>query len=127
MNTFTIIFLIALVVSYAIQFWLSHRQNAYVLAHRKQVPEAFRESVPLEDHQKAADYTVEKERLGGIDGIISAVLLLLVTLGGGISLSFEFWNGFEFSPLITGVGAIASYFSGYELWLKCQPAFIKPS
>jgi STE24 endopeptidase len=108
MNTFTVIFLVALVISYAIQFWLSYRQNSYVQQHRKQVPEAFKETVSLADHQKAADYTIEKERLGNIDGIISVIVLLLMTLGGGISLSFQFWNSFAFSPLLTGVIAITT-------------------
>ena len=64
MNTFTYIFLIALVLSYSVQFWLSRRQSAYVLKHREQVPEAFTESITLEAHQKAADYTIEKGKRG---------------------------------------------------------------
>lgn len=110
MNTFTIIFLIALTVSYVIQFWLSKRQKTYVLNHREKVPEAFQESVPLEDHQKAADYTVEKGKLGDFDGIIGLIFLLLLTLGGGISLAFQFWNSFALSPMLTGIAAVATIF-----------------
>lgn len=110
MNTFTVIFLIALTASFAVQFWLSNRQKKYVLTHRAEVPEAFQNKVSLTDHQKAADYTIEKGRLGEIDGIIGVIVLLAMTLGGGISLAFDFWNSFAFSPLLTGVAAIATVF-----------------
>lgn len=108
MNTFTVIFLAALVFSYAIQFWLSKRQTSYVAEHRPQVPDAFKDTVSLEAHQKAADYTIEKDKLGDLDSIIGLVLLLLLTLGGGVSLAFNLWNSFSLSPLLTGVGAIGT-------------------
>ena len=110
MNTFTVIFLIALVISYTIQFWLSNRQKSYVLNHRDAVPPAFSKSVSLSAHQKAADYTIEKGKLSDLDSVIGVVFLLLLTLGGGISLAFEFWSGFDFSPLIASLAAVASIF-----------------
>ncbi|SHE23116.1 M48 family metallopeptidase [methanotrophic endosymbiont of Bathymodiolus puteoserpentis (Logatchev)] len=110
MNTFTYIFLIALVLSYSVQFWLSKRQADYVLKHRNQVPEAFTESITLEAHQKAADYTVEKGKLGDIDSVIGIIFLLLLTLGGGINLVFDFWAGFDLSPITAGIASLASIF-----------------
>lgn len=110
MNTFTIIFLIALAVSFSIQFWLAKRQASYVAAHRSAVPEAFKDKVSLEAHQKAADYTIEKGNLGKIDSIIGVVVLLLLTIGGGINWAFEFWSGIASSTLITGLGASATVF-----------------
>jgi STE24 endopeptidase len=108
MNTFTVIFLVALTISYAIQFWLSKRQTQYVAEHRSQVPDAFKDTVSLEAHQKAADYTIEKGKLGDLESIIGLVLLLLLTLGGGISLVFGFWNSFSLSPMLTGLAAVGS-------------------
>ncbi len=116
MNTFTYIFLIALVLSYSVQFWLSRRQSAYVLKHRVQVPEAFTETITLEAHQKAADYTIEKGKLGDIDSVIGVVFLLLLTLGGGISLVFNFWAGFDLSPITTGIAAMGSIFAIMSLF-----------
>ena len=116
MNTFTVIFLIALVISYAIQFWLSMRQKSYVLSHRNSVPQAFSNSVSfaeritLDDHHKAADYTVEKGKLGDFDSVIGIIFLLLLTLGGGISLAFEFWSGFDLSPMASSLAAVATIF-----------------
>lgn len=108
MNTFTVIFLIALVISYSIQFWLSMRQKSFVLAHREAVPDAFKDSVALDAHQKAADYTVEKEKLGELDSLIGIVFLLALTLGGGISLAFSFWSSFGLSPMLTDLGAVGT-------------------
>lgn len=108
MNTFTIIFLIAVILSYAVEFWLAGRQFAHVQAHRDAVPQAFQGSISLEAHQKAADYTIAKGRLGEIDRAVSLAVLLLFTLGGGIDKVAEFWMGLEWSPTLTGVCIILS-------------------
>ncbi|MFM8342146.1 MAG: M48 family metallopeptidase [Methylomonas sp.] len=110
MNTFTYVFLAAFTLSYGVQFWLSGRQKKYVLQHREQVPSAFSSRVPLEAHQKAADYTITKSKLHDIDSVVGMVFLLLLTLGGGISLVFDFWSTFDLSPLIASLSAVASIF-----------------
>jgi STE24 endopeptidase len=110
MNTFTIIFIIALALSFSIQFWLAKRQASYVAEHRSAVPEAFKGKVSLDAHQKAADYTIEKGRLGKIDSIIGVIVLLLLTIGGGINWAFEVWSGLTSSSLIAGLGASATIF-----------------
>ena len=110
MNTFTIIFLIALIISSSVQFWLAKRQADYVADHRSAVPDAFKSKVPLAAHQKAADYTQAKLLLGNIDGIIGIFALLMLTLGGVINFAFEYWNTVASSPLIAGVAATASIF-----------------
>lgn len=106
MNAFTLLFLLALAVSFSVEWWLSRRQAAHVLAHRDAVPEAFRDSVSLEAHQKAADYTLDKNRLGDIERGWSVAVLLLFTLGGVIDWVQKTWSGFGFGETATGVGAI---------------------
>ena len=108
MNAFTIIFLFAVVISYAVEYWLARRQCAYVLAHRDSVPVAFRDSITLEAHQKAADYTLAKAKLGEVDRAVSLAVLMLFTLGGGIDRVAEFWMGFEWPTILTGVTVILS-------------------
>jgi STE24 endopeptidase len=108
MNTFTIIFLAAVGLSYAVEFWLSRRQFAHVSAHRHRVPAAFVGSISLEAHQKAADYTLAKGKLGEVDRAVSVAVLLLFTLGGGIDWVAEFWMGQGLSPTLAGVGIILS-------------------
>jgi STE24 endopeptidase len=64
-----------------------------VRAHRRAVPGEFAEAVSLAAHQKAADYTVAKTRLGAVETLASAVLLLAFTLGGGLQALFDLWSG----------------------------------
>ncbi len=108
MNNFTVIFLIALALSYGVQFWLSARQKSYVRDHRDEVPAAFRDRVALNAHQKAADYTIEKSRLGDLDSVAGLLFLLALTLGGGVSLVFDFWATFELSTMQSSLAAVAS-------------------
>lgn len=110
MNTFTLIFLIALIISSSVQFWLAKRQADYVAAHRFAVPEAFKSKVSLEAHQKAADYSLAKLKLGNLDGVLGIVVLLLLTLGGVINWAFGYWATLASSPLPAGVAAIATVF-----------------
>lgn len=108
MNNFTVIFLLALAASVAIQWWLSQRHSRHILAHRAAVPEAFKNAIPLDAHQKAADYTVTRARFGQFQLIMNTFLLLLWTLGGGLNALDNAWRGLELSPVATGVGFILS-------------------
>jgi STE24 endopeptidase len=108
MNWITLIFLLALALSLAIQFWLDRRQITHVQRHRSAVPGAFRERIPLEAHQKAADYTITRLRMGVLELALGAVLLLIWTLGGGLQLLDNVWRDMALSPLLTGVLVIFS-------------------
>lgn len=107
MNTFTYLFLFFLVAVTATQFWLAKRQAAYVLAHRDEVPQAFSETVSLSAHQKAADYTLAKSKFADIERAFGVVLLVVLTLGGGMNAVFEFCTAHIESPLIAGVSGVA--------------------
>lgn len=110
MNTFSLVFLLALGLSFGIERWLSLRHARYVQQHRDAVPPAFKAAITLPAHQKAADYTQDKIKLSHIDDSVSLVLLLLLTFGGGISYAFNFWTSLNLSPLMTGVCALGSLF-----------------
>ena len=110
MNSFTLIFLLALLICYTVQFWLAKRQSDHVASHRSAVPDAFKDRVSLEAHQKAADYTIEKGKLGTIDSVIGIIVLLWMTLGGGINAAFVFWAGHIVSPMLAGITALATIF-----------------
>jgi len=91
-STFTIVFLILLAVSLALQLWLARRHALHVAAHRDAVPVAFADRVRLPAHQKAADYTVARTRLGMIETIVETALLVALTVGGGLALLVA-WTG----------------------------------
>ena len=81
---FTLLFLTALVVSVMVKLWLSHPQSRHVAAHRAAVPAAFAERIPLAAHQRAADYTLARQRLAIVDLAIGTAFLLGLTLCGGL-------------------------------------------
>lgn len=88
----TALFLAALFASLGVRLWLSWRQGRSVRAHRAAVPEAFVDSIPLHAHQKAADYTLARLRLGRVAAPARAALLLAFTLGGGLEALARLWD-----------------------------------
>ena len=84
----TLTFLLAsvLIANLLTKLWLSTRQMRHVDAHRAQVPDAFAQTISLQAHQKAADYTLAKSRVGLIDLGLDALTLLGWTLLGGLDL-----------------------------------------
>ena len=91
-NALTWLFLAALLTASATRLWLARRQIRHVSAHRDAVPPGFADSIPLAAHQKAADYTAAKTRLGMIDVLIGAATLLVFTLGGLIQWLSDAWS-----------------------------------
>ena len=84
--TFTIAFLIAFLASFGLRHWLAQRQMRFVAKHRDSVPAEFAEKVTLAEHQKAADYTIAKLRLGVLENGVSAIILIGFTLLGGLQI-----------------------------------------
>ncbi len=80
----TFAFAAALVVSLLIKFWLASRQIRHVAQHRSAVPAAFADRITLIAHQKAADYTVAKARVGLLELAFGSAVLLGWTLLGGL-------------------------------------------
>jgi STE24 endopeptidase len=85
MQPLTLIFLLVVVAGTGIRLWLAHRQITAVRGHRHQVPAPFAATISAADHHKAADYAVARTRVGQIDTLIDALVLLALTLGGGIN------------------------------------------
>jgi len=89
---FTLLFLAAIALTLAGRLWLTLRQIRHVAAHRAAVPADFAERIPLAAHQKAADYTVDRNKLAIFTTLVDAALLLALTLGGGLAWLHDFWN-----------------------------------
>ncbi len=103
MFTFTLIFLLALFISTAIAWWLDYRQLSSVRKHRAEVPKRFADVISLEAHQKAADYTATKIKVGFWASLYGLGLLLAWTLGGGLDVLDQMVRDWGWSELITGV------------------------
>jgi STE24 endopeptidase len=80
----TVILAVGLLAHVLLKFGLNIRQVRHVAQHRAQVPAAFASTLTLQDHQKAADYTLAKIRVSQWDIAIDAACLLGWTLLGGL-------------------------------------------
>ncbi|HZH56295.1 M48 family metalloprotease [Yanghanlia caeni] len=89
---FTLLFVAFLLADVLLRFWLASRQIRHVRLHRDQVPEAFAARIGLRSHQRAADYTVAKMRLGMVERLVEAAVLVGFTLLGGLQV-LDLWFG----------------------------------
>ena len=108
MNLLSYLVLIAVFASVAIQWLLVRRHVHHIQQYRSEVPDAFRDKIPLPAHQKAADYTSAKARTGLVEFIISSILLLVWTLGGLLQWLDDMWRSTGINELWLGVGFILS-------------------
>ena len=111
-SLFSVLFIIFLLVSLGVRFWLSSRHIRHILQHRQAVPPEFAEKIPLSAHQKAADYTIAKTKLGMLVMLFNAAVLMGFTFFGGLQ-----WLSVELFKL-TGPGM------GYQLSLLASFALI---
>jgi STE24 endopeptidase len=91
-STLTIVFIALLILTTLTRLWLGSRQISHVQANRGQVPAAFSENISLEAHQKAADYSSAKTKLALTETALQALLLLALTLGGGLQYLDNIWQ-----------------------------------
>ncbi len=110
MNYFSWIFLLALAASLSLKLWLAQRQLRNVAANRARVPDAFADTIQLEAHQKAADYTLTNTRQGRLELVYNSLLLLGWTLGGGLQWLNSAWSGLGWDTIATGVAMLVSAF-----------------
>jgi STE24 endopeptidase len=110
---FTALFVAALLTMIAVQSWLGARQIASVQRHRDRVPDAFAARIPLAAHQKAADYTVARQRFARVDRAVDLVVTVGWTLLGGLALAATVtstlaapWNDVVLTAVVAIVGGI---------------------
>jgi len=105
---FTTLFLIALGLSTVLRLWLARRHVRHIADHRDAVPEAFRDTIALEAHQRAADYTSARVRLAVVEVLVGAAFVLALTLGGLLQAMHEAWTTLGLEGLVHGLAFIAS-------------------
>jgi STE24 endopeptidase len=102
-QTLTLAFGVALAASLLVRWWLISRQVRHVFAHRNAVPEPFAQTVALEAHRKAADYTIARNRLELLAVAWSTAVLLGWTLLGGLD-ALNIWLRDTLHPRLGGLG-----------------------
>ncbi len=126
--SFTLAFVLALLASVATRLWLASRQARHVARHRDTVPAQFAERIPLSAHQRAADYTVARVRLGLLETVLGAAVLVGFTLLGGIGaiadLLREALPESPFWRQVLLVGAVAAIGGVIDLPLSVYRQFV---
>ncbi|WP_144137810.1 M48 family metallopeptidase [Paraburkholderia sp. BCC1884] len=115
---FTVLFVVAVVAMVGTKLWLASRQIRFVAGHREQVPSQFAGTIALSAHQRAADYTVERTRLTMIEIVVSAAVLIGLTLLGGVQaldLGLSDWLGRGYLGQIALVAAVIAITSVIDL------------
>ncbi len=102
-SIYTKFFLVALFIKSLIESILDKRNMDHIIKHRNAVPQKFQDQITLADHQKAADYSVEKIKASQVFHMVDLVVFLALTLFGGLELINQFAMGFNTTPIITGL------------------------
>ncbi|PKO48774.1 MAG: peptidase M48 [Betaproteobacteria bacterium HGW-Betaproteobacteria-4] len=102
-----LVFLLFFGLTVAVRLWLKLRHIRYVASHRDAVPAEFAERIALADHQKAADYTVDRSKAAILHTLIDAGVLLAFTLGGGLAALHDVWSS-QLDGLAYGLAMIFS-------------------
>ncbi len=106
-SIFTTLFLLFTAISFAFATWLTLRQMRHVAANRTAVPAEFTESITIEAHQKAANYTLERQRLGLIESVVDIAVLLALTLGGILMVLYGKAFGWFSNSYAVGLAFVA--------------------
>lgn len=126
MNGFSLVFLLVLAIGAATHWWLGSRQAKHVRANAATVPQPFAASIALDDHRRAAEYTLARLQIERFELGLSTLMILVWTLGGGLALMHQLWSSTDWSVLWQGVALLLSVFvvsSALELPLSLWQTF----
>ena len=126
-QSLTFAFAAFLLASLGVKFWLASRQVRHVARHRNSVPPAFTATVSLPAHQKAADYTVAKSRVGLVETAFGTAVLLGWTLLGGLDALNRLlvaWMGTGMLQQLVLLGAFALIGGLLELPFSVYQTFV---
>ena len=129
MPPLALLFIAATVLWTVLSLHLSLRQSAHVRRHRDVVPADFAATITPEEHRKAADYTLARERITRFELLADAVVTLAWALGaigvlyGTVSaiVAPSIWRGIAFLIATGLVGILVSLpFSIYRTFVLEQ-------
>lgn len=100
---YTKIFLGSLFVKSLIESILDKRNMDHILKNKNAVPVKFEDQITLADHQKAADYSVEKIKASQIFHFFELLIFLGFTLFGGLELINRWAVSFGTGSITTGL------------------------
>jgi STE24 endopeptidase len=109
-------FLALLFLKALVEAWLNQKNRNHISKNSSAVPIKFQQQISLKDHQKAANYSIEKIKVGKYFQSYDLILLLVWTFGGAIEAVNTFAESFALTPINTGLVFFA-IFSAINLLL----------
>lgn len=103
------IFISALCLKGIIEAYLDKRNIKHIGKNFNQVPQEFADKITLEDHQKAARYSIEKLNKGQLFNFLGYIILIGWTLLGGLDVLNNWITSLELSPILTGTAFILAF------------------
>lgn len=86
MEHFNLIFMGLIFTDLILKRYLNYRQTVAISNSYNKVPAPFDKNISLQDHQKAAEYSLTKLRVASVELTFSILLTFAFTFGGGIEL-----------------------------------------
>ncbi|HZX29481.1 MAG TPA: M48 family metallopeptidase [Telluria sp.] len=106
---FSLLFVVFFALTLGLRVWLGSRHMRHVMANRGAVPTEFATRIPLDAHQKAADYTVAKTRFGLVQAFYGGAVLIGFTLLGGLQALAQLVHGVAGSGMPYQLGLIVAF------------------
>lgn len=106
MHPFGLVFLVLLAGAAAARWWLADRQLRHLSATAGDVPEPFRDAVTPEDHRRAAAYARSRVRAGRTEQLAQALLVAVLTVGGGVGALAGLGRSLDLPPWTVGTSLI---------------------
>ncbi|WP_332671307.1 M48 family metallopeptidase [Aromatoleum sp.] len=108
-QVFSVLFVVAVLLTLLVKLALMRRQIRHVRARRDAVPAPFAEAIGLESHRRAADYTAARMRLAIVEVVVNAGFVLVLTLGGGLQRIYGLaGTWFDAGGIAHGVALLAT-------------------
>jgi STE24 endopeptidase len=115
------VFITFFVITLTFKIYIALSQARYIAKRAKEVPEMFKDVLPLADHRKAAAYSIAKLKLSIFDEMLHGVVVLGLTVFLGLQMirlwvlglygfpTPSFWGAFGFDWWL-GAGVMGLFF-----------------
>lgn len=102
-NIFITSFYLFAVVGIFIKLILNYLNIRHIAQNQDQVPNEFSLKISIEDHKKAARYSMEKLKFASLSSLINFILLLVWLPLGGLKFLDHLSRDFHYSEIATGL------------------------
>ena len=128
---FTWIFALTVLSTISMRLYLANRQVRHIMGHRAAVPAPFTDSIALQAHQKAADYSVARTRLGMLALLADTAVVVAFTLLGGLDQldtllrahTSGLWYGLALVGVVGLIGSVVELPLSYHRQFNLEARF----